>query len=79
MDCKNTVIMEQKAILLRYIGNGATPCQCFFWFPTIVMSEMCSMAWTEILFVGQDALTPHRADDALSNETTPSLDGARHD
>jgi hypothetical protein len=51
-----------------------------FWFPTIVMSEMCSMAWTEILFVRQDALVPlHRADDALSNETTPSLDGTRHD
>jgi hypothetical protein len=50
-----------------------------FWFPTIVMSEMCSMAWGEMLFVKQDALMPlHRATDALSNDTATPLDGARH-
>jgi hypothetical protein len=41
------------------------------------MSEMCCMAWAEMLFVKHDALTlQYRATDTLSNETAPSLDGA---
>ena len=77
VDSKNTVIMEQKAILPRYIWKRSNAMPMLFWFPTIVMSEMCCMAWTEMLFVKQDALTPqYRATDTLSNETAPSLDGA---
>jgi hypothetical protein len=58
---------------LRWKRSNAMP--MLFWFPTIVMSEMCSMAWREMLFVKQDAPMPlHRATDALSNETAPSLE-----
>ena len=72
-------IMEQKAILPRYIWKRSNAMPMLFWFPTIVMSEMCSMAWAEMLFVKQDAPMPlDRATDALSNETAPSLDGPRH-
>jgi hypothetical protein len=80
VDSKNTVTMEQRrfcCVTLEMEQHHANA--FFFWFPTIVMSEMCSMAWGEMLFVKQDALMPlHRATDALSNDTATPLDGARH-